>query len=35
MLIGVKEKLEDGMRVPITLVFEKAGERTIEAVVKK
>lgn len=35
MLVGVKEKLEDGARVPITLVFEKAGERTIEAVVKK
>ena len=35
MLVGVKDKLEDGARVPITLVFEKAGERTIEAIVKK
>ena len=35
MLVGVKDKLEEGARVPITLVFEKAGERTIEAVVKK
>ena len=35
MLVGVKDKLEEGARVPITLVFEKAGERTIEAVVKR
>jgi hypothetical protein len=35
MLVGVKDKLEVGARVPITLVFEKAGERTFEAVVTK
>ena len=34
MLIGLKQKLAAGDRVPLTLVFERAGEITIEAPVR-
>ena len=34
MLMGLKEPLKDGAKVPIQLVFRKAGTVTVEAVVK-
>ncbi|MEC9345796.1 MAG: copper chaperone PCu(A)C [Pseudomonadota bacterium] len=35
MLIGLKRKLEDGERVPLVLVFEKAGRVAVELAVEK
>lgn len=34
MLIGLSGPLEEGASVPLTLVFEKAGERAVEAPVR-
>ncbi|MEO1193867.1 MAG: copper chaperone PCu(A)C [Pseudomonadota bacterium] len=34
MLIGLKEPLKEGERVPLTLTFEKAGEMQIEVAVE-
>ena len=34
MLIGLKQHLEEGMSVPLTLVFEKAGKVEVEAPVR-
>jgi periplasmic copper chaperone A len=34
MLVGLKQPLKIGNKVPLTLIFEKAGERMIEAEVK-
>jgi periplasmic copper chaperone A len=34
MLIGLKQVLEEGMSVPVTLVFEKAGEIEVNAPVR-
>ncbi len=34
MLIRLKEPLREGMSVPLTLVFEKAGEVSVEAPVR-
>ena len=33
MLMGLTEKLEDGDTVPVTLIFEKAGEVTVDVTV--
>ncbi len=35
MLVGLKEPLKIGMKVPMTLVFEKAGSVTVELAVDK
>lgn len=35
MLIGLKRRLEDGERVPLVLVFEKAGRVAVELAVEK
>jgi periplasmic copper chaperone A len=34
MLIGLKQALEEGISVPVTLVFEKAGEIEVDAPVR-
>ena len=34
MLIGLKEKLEEGATVPLTLVFENAGEVTLDVPIR-
>jgi periplasmic copper chaperone A len=34
MLVGLTEKLEDGGTIPLTLVFETAGEITLEVPIK-
>lgn len=34
MFIGLKEPFEEGKRFPVTLIFEKAGEITVEFVVE-
>ena len=33
MLIGLKHPLEEGQRFPLTLIFAKAGEVTVEVTV--
>ena len=35
MLIGLRQELKPGDKFPVTLRFEKAGDRTIEAVVRE
>jgi hypothetical protein len=35
MLMGLRQPLADGAKVPLTLVFEKAGEIKIEVTVRQ
>jgi copper(I)-binding protein len=35
MLVGLKQNLDEGQRIPLTLTFAKAGSTNVEVLVEK